>query len=78
MIRGCLTGALLLFSSLPAATPVEYRQKVGVYVWGKLGKDLETAAGAVKRLGADRAVRVYIGPAASITTPSSPRSRWSC
>jgi hypothetical protein len=65
MIRGCLTGALLLFSSLPAATPVEYRQKVGVYVWGKLGKDLETAAGAVKRLGADRAVRVYIGPAAS-------------
>ena len=54
MIRGCLAGALLLLSSLPAATPVEYRQKVGVYVWGKLGKDLDTAAGAVKRLGADR------------------------
>src|SRR5579864_1161511 len=65
MIRRCLAGALLLFSSLPAATPVEYRQKVGVYVWGKLGKDLDTAAGDVKRLGADRAVRVYIGPAAS-------------
>jgi len=65
MIRRCLAGALLLFSNLPAATPVEYRQKVGVYVWGKLGKDLETAASDVKRLGADRAARVYIGPAAS-------------
>jgi len=65
MIRRLLAGALLLCGSLPAANPLEYRQKVGVYVWGKLGNDLETAATDVKRLGADRAVRVYIGPAAS-------------
>ena len=61
VIRGCLADALLLLSNFPAATPVEYRQKVAVYVWGNLGKDLETAAGDVQRLGA---VRVDKGPAA--------------
>ncbi|PWU05296.1 MAG: hypothetical protein C5B51_14915 [Terriglobia bacterium] len=65
MIRRCAAGALLLATSLLAANPTEYRQKVGVYVWGKLSKDLETAAADVKHLGADRVVRVYIGPAAS-------------
>lgn len=48
-----------------AATPAEYRQHVGVYVWGKLNGGLEKAAADTKRLGADRVVRVYIGPAAS-------------
>lgn len=65
MISRLVAGALLLCGSLPAATPQEYRQKVGVYVWGKLGKDLDTALADAKRLGADRAVRVFIGPAAS-------------
>jgi hypothetical protein len=48
-----------------AATPAEYRQRVGVYVWGAMASDLTAAAEDVKRLGADQAVRVFIGPAKS-------------
>jgi hypothetical protein len=47
---------------LGAATPAEYRDHVGVYVWGTLAKDLPRAAADVKRLGADRVVRIYAGP----------------
>lgn len=62
--------ALLFASALPAASR-DYRDKVGVYVWGKLGGGLDAAAADVKRLGADRVVRVYIGPGA-LWDPSSP------
>ena len=65
MITRALAAALLLFHTLGAATPAEYRQKVGVYVWGKLGGSLTDAASDIKRLGADGAVRVYIGPSES-------------
>jgi hypothetical protein len=65
MITRALATALLLLGSLDAASPAEFRQHVGVYVWGKLGSGLEDAAADVQRLGADRVVRVYIGPAAS-------------
>jgi hypothetical protein len=60
-----LAGAMLLVCGLQAATPADYRRKLGVYVWGKLGGDLQDAAADVKRLGADQDLRVYIGPAKS-------------
>jgi hypothetical protein len=65
MITRALATALLFLSSLHAASPAEYRQRVGVYVWGKLTGSLEDAAADVERLGADHVVRIYIGPAAS-------------
>jgi hypothetical protein len=43
-----------------------------VYVWGNLAGGLDAAAQDVKRLGADRVVRVYIGPAA-LWDPSNKR-----
>ena len=60
-----LAAALLLLYSLHGATPADYRQKVGVYVWGKLAGGLEAAAADARGLGADGAVRVSIGPAKS-------------
>jgi hypothetical protein len=38
---------------------------VGVYVWGSIASDLRTAAADAKALGADQAVRVYIGPSSA-------------
>jgi hypothetical protein len=61
----CLAGVVLLVCLGSAATPADYHQKLGIYVWGKLGGSLQTAAADLKRLGDDRVVRVYIGPAAS-------------
>jgi hypothetical protein len=55
---------LLAACGLHAATPAEFHRKVGVYVWGALASDLAAASADVKRLGADQAVRVYIGPGA--------------
>ena len=63
-VRRLLAGALLLVGSLPGATPGDYKDRVGVYVWGKLGGGLDAAAADIKQLGADRVVRVYIGPGA--------------
>lgn len=57
-----LAGILLAGASLRAATPAEIRQRVGIYVWGAMPSDLRAAAVDVKQLGADQAVRVYIGP----------------
>ncbi len=57
-------GLLLLVCSGAAAGHRDYRDRVGVYVWGRLGGGLEAAAADVKNLGADRVVRVYIGPGA--------------
>jgi hypothetical protein len=62
MLTRALASALLLFHTLDAASPAEYRQKVGVYVWGKLGGTLPDAVNDIKRLGADGVVRIYIGP----------------
>src|SRR6266849_2690427 len=62
MLTRALAGALLLFHTRDAASPAEYRQKVGVYVWGKLGGTLPDAVNDIKRLGADGVVRSYIGP----------------
>ncbi len=58
-------GILLFFPVARPATLADYQQKVGVYVWGKLGGGLAGAAADLRRLGADRVVRVYIGPSAS-------------
>ncbi|HLI86706.1 MAG TPA: hypothetical protein VKV17_22565 [Bryobacteraceae bacterium] len=67
MNRSLAAAALVIFR-LAGATPAEYRQHVGIYVWGQLRQTpagaLEQAASDVKRLGADRVVRVYIGPGA--------------
>src|SRR5713101_4934414 len=59
---GCLA---LVGPCVHAASPADYKQKVGVYVWGTLAPGLPAAAADVKRLGADGVVRVYIGPGAS-------------
>lgn len=72
MARRFFVGVIVLVSTLHAATPADYRQKVGVYVWGKLGGNLETAAADLKRLGADRVARVYIGPGATWDPPGEP------
>lgn len=60
-----LVAAFLLGCSLHAATVADYRQKVGMYVWGRLSGGLDWAAADAKRLGADRVIRVAIGPAKS-------------
>jgi hypothetical protein len=67
VVYGLFTLAALLVSTLQAASPAEYRQHVGVYVWGQLRSNaggLTQAAADLKRLGADGVVRVYIGPGA--------------
>lgn len=46
---------------LPGATPEEIRQKVGIYVWGRV-PDLVAACSDAKRLGADQVIRTFIGP----------------
>lgn len=58
---------VLLFLSispfaLHAAGPQDYRTKVGIYIWGQLASGLPTAVEDVKWIGADQAVRVFIGP----------------
>jgi len=68
MVRGAqtrvLAGMLVAVSCLPAAASRDYKDRVGVYVWGKLGGGLDAAAADIKRLGADHVVRIYIGPGA--------------
>jgi hypothetical protein len=61
-MRGLIAALILLASNAAAAMPTQYRERVGVYVWGKLRGGLETAASDLKRVGADQATRVYIGP----------------
>jgi hypothetical protein len=71
-----LAATVLLASGLTGATPVEYRQHVGVYVWGRLRSTpnggLAQAAADLKRLGADGVARVYIGPGALWSPPGLP------
>ena len=57
-----IAAMLLLGSSAGAASPAEYRERVGVYVWGQLRGGLEEAAADLQRVGADHVTRVYIGP----------------
>lgn len=44
-----------------AATAAEMRQRVGIYIWGRV-PDLATAASDAQRLGANQAIRAFIGP----------------
>lgn len=66
-LRPALAGLVLLVCFLPAARARDYRDHLGIYVWGKIAAGLPAAADDVKRLGADRVVRVYIGPGAPWT-----------
>ena len=45
-----------------ATTPAEYRQRVGVYVWGKLAGDLSAALTDIQRLGSTGVARIAISP----------------
>jgi hypothetical protein len=62
-MRAMIAALVLLVSNAGAATPTEYRERVGVYVWGQLRGGLEQAARDLKQVGADQVTRVYIGPA---------------
>ena len=64
VIAGAVVCLALVVARLHAASPADFRQRVGIYVWGTLASGLTTAATDVKRLGADQVVRVYIGPGA--------------
>ena len=44
-----------------AATPEQIRQRLGVYIWGRV-PDLAAASTDAARLGTRNAVRVFIGP----------------
>jgi hypothetical protein len=57
-----LVAAAALALGLRGATPADYRQRLGVYVWGKLAAGLPAAAADVHKLGPIGAVRVAIGP----------------
>ena len=65
LVIGALGCLAFLGSCLPAASTADYKDRVGVYVWGTLASGLPSAAVDLKRLGADRVVRVYIGPGTS-------------
>ena len=60
--RVFLAAGLAFLCSLQAATPADYRQKIGVYAWGKLAGGLAEAAQDIKKLGPIRDVRVAMGP----------------
>jgi hypothetical protein len=74
-VRRLIGLAALVVFQAAAATPVEYRQHLGIYVWGQLRNTaagaLQQAAADLKRLGDDRVVRVYIGPGA-LWDPADP------
>jgi hypothetical protein len=55
----------LVLATLHAAGPADYRQRVGIYVWGQLAGTLEQAASDIGIIGAGGVTRVYIGPRAS-------------
>jgi len=48
-------------SALRCATAGDIRQRVGIYIWGRV-PDLPGAVLDAKRLGADQVVRTFIGP----------------
>src|SRR5690349_355586 len=58
---GCLAGLLICSPLSRAATPEQIRQKLGIYIWGRV-PDLAVAASDAERLGTRNAVRVFIGP----------------
>lgn len=60
-----IAAALLPACTLAVGQMRDYRDRVGIYVWGRLAGGLENAAADVKSLGADRVVRVAIGPSRS-------------
>jgi hypothetical protein len=54
----CLIG---FRESAPAASVADIRQRVGIYIWGRV-PDLTVAVADAQRLGATNAVRAFIGP----------------
>ncbi len=46
---------------IPAATPEQIRDRVGIYLWGQM-PGLDAVIMDVQSLGADRVVRAFIGP----------------
>lgn len=60
-----LAAFLVVLFALPSviygASPEQFRQKVGIYIWGRV-PNLEIAVSDAKRLGADRVVRAFMGP----------------
>ena len=57
----CFACLLALPSISRAATPEQIRQRLGVYIWGRV-PDLAAASTDATRLGTRNAVRVFIGP----------------
>lgn len=51
----------IVASNALAATPEQLRKQVGIYVWGRV-PDLGAAVDDAKRLGANHAIRAFIGP----------------
>src|SRR4051794_33603739 len=54
----CLAAPL---TNVLAASQADLRQRVGIYIWGRV-PDLTMAVADAQRLGASRAVRAFIGP----------------
>ena len=57
----CFACLLALPAVSRAATPEQIRQRLGIYIWGRV-PDLAAAASDAARLGTRNAVRVFIGP----------------
>jgi hypothetical protein len=57
----CFACLLALPPVSRAATPEQIRQRLGVYIWGRV-PDLAAAASDARRLGTHNAVRAFIGP----------------
>ena len=52
---------LTFASASHAATPEQIRQRLGIYIWGRV-PDLAAAASDAERLGMRNAIRAFIGP----------------
>src|SRR4051812_47008978 len=56
-----ITCSVAITDSAAAASISEVRQRVGLYIWGRV-PDLAVAVADAQRLGARNAVRAFIGP----------------
>src|SRR5690242_1467259 len=56
-----ITCSVAITDSALATSMAEVRQRVGVYIWGRV-PDLTVAVADAQRLGATDAVRAFIGP----------------
>jgi hypothetical protein len=57
-----VAAVVLVCPLLEAAVRIDYKSRLGTYVWGSLAGGLPAAIEDSRRLGFDRAIRVYIGP----------------